>query len=70
MQLFNGPQLEQYVHNLAVLYREADPAHFKDLLNRIRTSSVQQPWILLKERSPEIAALVKDVPSKEVAAVF
>ena len=58
LQAFNGPQLEQYVHNLAVLYRDHDPAYFKALLVRIRDASVPQPWALLQERLPEVAALV------------
>ena len=58
MHPFNGPQVEQYVYNLAVLYRQAQPAHFKNLVARIKASSVQQPWIFLQERSPDIAALV------------
>jgi len=58
LQGLSGPQLEQYVHGLAVLYRERDPPHFKALLNRIRTAVNKAPWQTLQERLPDIAALV------------
>jgi hypothetical protein len=55
---FNGPQLEQYVHNLAVLFREHDAATFKSYLVRIRDAPAKQPWTTLQERLPELTALV------------
>ena len=57
LQGLNGPQLEQYVYNLYVLYNDHDPAYLKTLIARIRQSPAQQMWATLQDRLPEITAL-------------